>query len=44
VYLFRVAVQLPRAKIPRVELPAADPRLDIALAAATPHAVELQLE
>jgi len=33
----------PRAKMPLVEFPAADPALDAALATATPVAVEVQL-
>jgi hypothetical protein len=45
VYLFLVVLQPlthPKANIPRVEFPAAEPELDAALAAPTPLAVEVQ--
>ena len=49
VYLLRIVDRIkhgahcPNAKIPRVELPAADPLLEALLAPATPQAVEVQV-
>jgi len=42
VYLFLVVVLLPKAKIPLVAFPAAEPRVETALEAATPEAVDVQ--
>jgi hypothetical protein len=49
VYLLRVAItgvgqENPNAKIPRVELPTAEPYHDAQLAAPTPDAVDVQEE